>query len=131
MQPVILVIHLVVALAIIAVVLIQRSEGGGLGIGGGGIGNLMSPRGTANFLTRLTAILAAIFMTTSLTLAILSGSNKKVEKSILDIPATLPAATATQYSSPPAASETAPVQLPEKTDKNSSNDSLPKPPVSE
>lgn len=118
MQPVILVIHLVVALAIIAVVLIQRSEGGGLGIGGGGVGNLMSPRGTASFLTRLTAILAAIFMTTSLLLAILAGSGKKAEKSILDIPAASPAAAVKVEKTPEIPAE------------KSSQDSLPKPPVS-
>ena len=70
------VVHLLVALALVAVVLIQRSEGGGLGIGGGGagMGAFMSVRGTANLLTRITAILAACFMATSLTLAILSGA---------------------------------------------------------
>ena len=122
MQPVILVVHLVVALAIIALVLIQRSEGGGLGMGGGGVGNLMSPRGTANFLTRLTGILAAVFMTTSLTLAVLASSGKQAEKSILDIPTTAPATAVKQ--------EKAPAVLLEKPSKKSSQDSLPTPPVS-
>ena len=76
MEQVVLIVHLLVALALVAVVLIQRSEGGGLGIGGGGgMGAFMSVRGTANLLTRITAILAACFMATSLTLAILSGAH--------------------------------------------------------
>ena len=77
MEQIVLVIHLLVAVALVAVVLLQRSEGGGLGIGGGGggMGALMSVRGTANLLTRITAILAACFMATSLTLAILSGAH--------------------------------------------------------
>ncbi len=73
LAQIILVVHLVIAVALVGVVLIQRSEGGGLGIGGGGGGGLMSVRGTANLLTRITAILAACFMATSLTLAILAG----------------------------------------------------------
>ena len=64
MEAVILVIHLLIAAALVGVVLIQRSEGGGLGIGGGGgSGGFMSTRGTANLLTRTTAILAGAFMT--------------------------------------------------------------------
>lgn len=75
MQTVLIVIHLMVVLALIGVVLIQRSEGGGLGIGGGGggSGGFFSARGTANVLTRATAILAAIFFVTSLSLTVLAG----------------------------------------------------------
>ncbi|MFA5119896.1 preprotein translocase subunit SecG [Zavarzinia sp.] len=62
-----LVIHLLLAVALIGVVLIQKSEGGALGIGGGG-GGFMSARGAANFLTRTTGILAGLFMLTSLAL---------------------------------------------------------------
>lgn len=63
------------ALAIIGLVLLQRSEGGGLGIGGGGggLGGLATPEGTANLLTRATAICAAAFFCTSLILGILAG----------------------------------------------------------
>jgi len=78
MATVITVIHLLVALALVGVVLIQRSEGGGLGMGGsssGGMGGFMTARGTANLLTRATAILAAAFMVTSITLAILAGGH--------------------------------------------------------
>jgi preprotein translocase subunit SecG len=77
MQHVIIVIHLMLVLALIGVVLLQRSEGGGLGIGGGGGGGFMSSRGTANVLTRATAILAALFFATSLILSILAGYNRK------------------------------------------------------
>jgi preprotein translocase subunit SecG len=72
MQTVLIVIHLMVVLALVAVVLIQRSEGGGLGIGGSS-GGFMTGRGQANLLTRATAILAAGFFLTSLVLSILAG----------------------------------------------------------
>ena len=76
MQEVVLVIHLILALGIIGLVLIQRSEGGGLGIGGGsgGMGNLATAQGTASALTKITAIFAAGFFVTSLTLAVLAGT---------------------------------------------------------
>jgi preprotein translocase subunit SecG len=71
MERIVLVIHLMVAAALVAVVLMQKSEGGALGIGGGGMSNFMTGRGTANVLTRATALLAACFMLTSLVLVIL------------------------------------------------------------
>ncbi len=76
MAQVLLVVHLLIAIALVAVVLVQRSEGGGLGMGGGASsgGGMMSIRGQANFLTRTTAILAAAFMLTSLGLAVLANS---------------------------------------------------------
>lgn len=70
MQTVIIVIHLMVVLALVGVVLLQRSEGGGLGIGGGS--GFMTARGAANALTRATAILAAVFFATSLLLSIIA-----------------------------------------------------------
>lgn len=70
MEKILIVIHLMVVLALVGVVLLQRSEGGGLGIGGGS--GFMTARGAANTLTRTTAILAAIFFATSLTLSILA-----------------------------------------------------------
>lgn len=76
MQHVIIVIHLMLVLALIGVVLLQRSEGGGLGIGSGGGGSFMSSRGTANVLTRATAVLAGLFFATSLVLSILAGFNR-------------------------------------------------------
>lgn len=74
METVILVIHLIVALALIGVVLLQRSEGGALGIGGGGggSGNLFTARGVGNALTRTTAYLAVAFFCTSIALTIIA-----------------------------------------------------------
>ncbi len=69
MISVILTIHVLIVLGLIGIVLLQRSEGGALGIGGGG-GGFMSGRGAANALTRTTSILAALFFTTSILLAV-------------------------------------------------------------
>jgi preprotein translocase subunit SecG len=74
MQTVIIVIHLMIVMAMVGLVLLQRSEGGGLGMGGGGF---MSNRGSANVLTRATAILAGLFFATSLVLSILAGFSRK------------------------------------------------------
>jgi len=70
MQTLLIVIHLMVVLALVGVVLLQRSEGGGLGIGGGS--GFMTARGAANTLTRTTAILAALFFATSLALSVIA-----------------------------------------------------------
>ena len=71
MQTVLIVIHLMIVVALVGVVLLQRSEGGALGIGGGGSsGGLMSARGAADALTRTTGILAAAFFATSIALGI-------------------------------------------------------------
>ena len=74
MQTVLLVIHLIVALALIGAVMLQRSEGGALGIssGGAGGGNLFSARGVGNALTRTTAILAVCFFVTSISLTLIA-----------------------------------------------------------
>ena len=87
MTTVLLIVHLFVTLALIGVVLIQRSEGGGLGIGSSqGMGSFMSGRGTANLLTRTTAILAGAFFALSLALALLNRGTTGVGRSILDAP---------------------------------------------
>jgi len=70
METIIIVVHLMIVLALVGVVLLQRSEGGGLGIGGGS--GFMTARGAANALTRATAILAVAFFATSLTLSIVA-----------------------------------------------------------
>ena len=99
MHTVLLVVHLLVTLALIGVVLVQKSEGGALGMGGGGgMGGFMTGRATANLLTRTTAILAALFFILSLTIAWYNQPEVK-GGSILD--------------SAPALSEPAPVQAPE------------------
>lgn len=74
MQNVILIVHLILALALIGVVLLQRSEGGGLGMGGGG-GGAMSQRAAATAMGKVTWILAAAFIVTSLTLTILAAGD--------------------------------------------------------
>jgi preprotein translocase subunit SecG len=81
MQTVLIVIHLMVVIALVAVVLLQRSEGGALGVGGGS--GFMTGRGQANILTRATAILAALFFATSLSLTLLANLNR-APKSILE-----------------------------------------------
>ncbi len=86
MQNVLIVIHLMIVLALVGVVLIQRSEGGGLGIGGGS--GFMSARGTANALTRTTAILAALFFLTSLGLGLLTRYESRPTDILDRIPAT-------------------------------------------
>ncbi|THV13524.1 preprotein translocase subunit SecG [Rhizobium rhizophilum] len=85
MQTVLLVIYLMVVVALIGVVLIQRSEGGGLGIGGGS--GFMSARGTANALTRTTAILATLFFVISLALGILARYESRPTDILDRIPA--------------------------------------------
>jgi preprotein translocase subunit SecG len=75
MITVILLIHVMVAVALVGVVLLQRSEGGALGIGGGGGGGFMTGRGAGNALTKTTAILAACFFATSLGLSILASQH--------------------------------------------------------
>jgi preprotein translocase subunit SecG len=93
------------AVGLIGVVLLQRSEGGGLGIGSsGGAGSFMSVRGTANFLTRMTAILAALFMITCLILAMLAKPST-APKSIFD---TQSPASAIPPLVPPAPAQTPP-----------------------
>jgi preprotein translocase subunit SecG len=75
--PILLTIQLVVCVAMIGVILLQRSEGGGLGLGtGGGVGGLMTGRGTANVLTRTTVVLASIFIATSIALALVAKASR-------------------------------------------------------
>lgn len=87
LSSVVLTIHLMIAAALVGVVLLQRSEGGGLGIGGGS-GGFMTGRGTANFLTRVTAALAAAFFATSISLTLLANKSAK-PVSPLDAPGIL------------------------------------------
>src|SRR6266481_9170884 len=90
MIQVVLVIHLMVAVALIGVVLMQKSEGGALGIGGGGMSNFMTGRGTANVLTRTTAILAACFMLTSVLLVVIPRLGTQAPSIIPNSSTTLP-----------------------------------------
>lgn len=72
MHFVLLTVHSLIVLALIVLVLLQRSDGGALGIGGGG-GGFMTSRGAANVLTRTTSVLALLFFATSILLAITAG----------------------------------------------------------
>lgn len=112
METVLIVIHLMVVLALVGVVLLQRSEGGGLGIGGGS--GFMTARGAANALTRATAILAFAFFVTSLTLSVVARYGERP----IDILDRVPAANGSTSgngvldqlggSTPPAAAPAAP-----------------------
>jgi preprotein translocase subunit SecG len=108
MQTVLLVIHVILAAAMIGIILIQRSEGGGLGMGRSDAG-LMTARGQANLLTRTTAILAALFFLTSLALFILSvrGNASRTlfqpNAPTPSAPVTAPAAPGAPAGAPPAA----------------------------
>jgi preprotein translocase subunit SecG len=73
MASVLLVIHLMISATLVCVVLMQKSEGGALGIGGGGGGGFLTGRGTANLLTRTTAGLAAAFFATSILLSLIAN----------------------------------------------------------
>lgn len=87
-----LVVLILVALAMVGVILMQRSEGGGLGMGGSPAG-LMSARGAADFLTRATSILAAIFIGLSITLAVLVSATRTAQtKYVAPAPTATPAA---------------------------------------
>jgi preprotein translocase subunit SecG len=100
MQTLLIVIHLMIVCALVGVVLLQKSEGGGLGIGGGG--GFMSSRGTANVLTRATAVLAAGFFATSLVLSILAGWHR-APSSILQPSSSSPAPPASGNPATPVA----------------------------
>jgi len=82
MANVLIVAYLLIVLALIAVILLQRSEGGGLGMGGNA-GGLMTVRGSANLLTRTTAILAALFFATAIGLTVITGLDRPAQ-SILE-----------------------------------------------
>ena len=85
MQTVVIVVHLMIVIVLIGAVLLQKSEGGGLGMGGGA--GFMSSRGTANLLTRTTAVLAALFFITSLGLNWLASLDRKPTSIIVGQPA--------------------------------------------
>lgn len=116
MENVILAIHLILALLLIGVVLLQRSEGGGLGMGGGGGGGggVVSGRSAATALGKVTWILAAAFITTSITLTVLAASNSATSSVIDQIGGTAPVegpvpdATAPLTALPPADAPAAP-----------------------
>src|SRR5262249_28297696 len=76
--------HVLIAVAMVGVVLLQKSEGGGLGMGGGGMSGFMTGRSTANLLTRTTAILAALFMVTSISLGLIAAHQRAPQSLVLE-----------------------------------------------
>ena len=99
MITIILSIHILLAIALVIAVLLQRSEGGALGIGGGGgMGGFMTGRATANALTRATAILAGCFIATSIVLAVFVSGGSET-RSVVDEPE--PAASEPVAPAPP------------------------------
>jgi preprotein translocase subunit SecG len=76
-------VHVLIAIALVGVILLQKSEGGALGMGGGGMSGFMTGRSTANLLTRATAILAAAFMMTSVLLVVMHN-RERAPRSIIE-----------------------------------------------
>ncbi len=94
MEAIFLVVHLLIASALVAVILLQRSEGGALGIGGGGGGGMLSSRGAANALTRTTSILAIGFFCTSVLLTLLAQQSRQGPISVIEsTPGSTPSGT--------------------------------------
>src|SRR5438034_8969810 len=97
------VVHVLIAIGLIGVILLQKSEGGALGMGGGGMSGFMTGRSTSNLLPRATAILAATFMTTSILLVVMHN-REHAPRSILEqgAPAAPAVPAAPQPPAPPA-----------------------------
>jgi len=131
MEAVLLVVHLIVAVGIIAVVLIQPSEAGGFLGSSGSMTNMMMPRRSADVLTRITTILAGCFFVTSLLLAIVA-SNRPVHKSILDEASDItgPAAVGKDKTATPTLVPGAPAKQEEKAPAAAKKPETPKAPVS-
>tara|TARA_B100001013_G_scaffold326882_1_gene239697 strand:+ start:1772 stop:2083 length:312 start_codon:yes stop_codon:yes gene_type:complete len=83
MANILLTIHIIIAVSLVVSVLLQRSEGGLGGLGGGSVSNLMNPQSSANFVTKLTSFLAAGFILTSISLAVVT-SEKNSDTSIIE-----------------------------------------------
>src|SRR5438105_8617152 len=110
------VIHVLIALALVGFIMLQKSEGGALGMGGGGMSGFMTGRSTANLLTRTTAVLAAVFFATSILLVVLNNS-ARAPRSIVDegpgSPLTVPISPgAPTPGNPPAPAQPAPPAQP-------------------
>lgn len=104
MELVVLSIHLLVCMCLIGLVLLQRSEGGALGMGGGGGGSLMSGRGAADALAKMTSVAGFFFIVTSLSLTLISGAASTSGRSVMDL---LPTQSAPAVTTPPATTEPA------------------------
>ncbi|MBY0568086.1 MAG: preprotein translocase subunit SecG [Hyphomonadaceae bacterium] len=115
MVTVVLIIHLLVSICLIGLVLLQRSEGGALGMGGGGGGSLMSGRGAADALAKMTSVAGGFFLVTSLGLTVLSGAASGSGRSVFDL---LPQNGAPAVTAPPSLTpeEPAPSTAPDPTE---------------
>jgi preprotein translocase subunit SecG len=125
MQNVLLTIHLIACIALVIAVMLQRSEGGALGMGGGGTGGIISGRGAASALVRMTMILAGVFFVTSIIMTRLNNDSasqpslleRQAEESadpfdaLKTQPATPGATTTTPAAPTPAAPATGPDPL--------------------
>ena len=103
MFPFLMIVHALIAISLIGVILMQRSEGGGLGVGGSSSG-FMTARGAADFLTRSTAILGGLFIVLSVVMAAIAGVTRK--------PPTLDASLANTIQTDLPAQRAAPPQQP-------------------
>ena len=101
MYKFLLVVHAIIAAAMVGTILMQRSEGGALGMGGGGGGALMSGRGAADALAKMTSVAGGFFIVTSLTLTMLSGAASTGGRSVMDL---LPATQSAPATTAPASS---------------------------
>jgi preprotein translocase subunit SecG len=108
---VLFVLHVLIAIGLVGVILLQKSEGGALGMGGGGMSGFMTGRTTANLLTRVTAVLAAAFMTTSVLLVVVHN-RERAPRSIIEqgAPPAAPAAPVVPAAPPPQAPPVEPAQ---------------------
>src|SRR5262250_2280537 len=104
------IVHVLIALALIGVIMLQKSEGGALGMGGGGMSGFMTGRSTANLLTRTTAILAVLFMVTSLSLVWFSNRDHAPRSIIAQAAPSAPTAPAAPPSPVPQAPPAEPPQ---------------------
>ena len=102
METVIIVIHLILAVALVITVLLQQSEGGALGIGGSAMGGFMTGRGAANLLTRVTGFLAAGFFATSIVLTMLARETVTAPSILDSVPSAETPAPAPEKPSVPA-----------------------------
>jgi preprotein translocase subunit SecG len=124
-----LVIHILVAISLVGVILLQKSEGGALGMGGGGMSGFMTGRSTANLLTRTTAILALLFFLTSLSLVWLSNRGH-APRSILEQSAPAgPAVPVAPAAPPPQTAPTEPATAPAPPPPAPAEPSQPSPPL--
>lgn len=125
MELIVLIIHLLVCVCLIGLVLLQRSEGGALGMGGGGGGSLMSGRGAADALARMTSVAGGFFLATSLGLTVLSGAAASPSNNSSVFDNILPRQEESIQPAAPATGDAAPADQPESTTPDPTESSAP------